>query len=311
MSIKKAYEDTPPTLSPSFVGFADILGFSSRTKKSIESSENEGNKFLNEIRTKLNNAYNRIRASSTIEFHSTEHLLSACSTINPQSTEHQLWSLKVFTDNVVIGLPTLNSEKNRLSEILYIFAEYQLSLAIDGFLIRGGIAHGLHYMDDDIAFGDALIEAATKDKSDSPPRILLAESVKNLIFNGLEMKETNPALKDLLLQDNTDDSIFINYLHLASSPFPGVPPSLTDFENHKKTITKGLNRKPEAEAEEKKIKTKFEWAASYHNFVIDNYLETHPMPTGTDSCSEQVSFLNELPSCRIENSSPSNSFSKL
>lgn len=296
MSIKKAYEDTPPTLSPSFVGFADILGFSSRTKESIKSSESKGNEFLNEIRTTLNNAYDRIRTGSKI---------------SQPPTQHEQWSLKVFTDNIVIGYPNQNPAENRLSRLLSIIAEYQLSLAIDGFLIRGGIAHGLHYMDDDIAFGDALIEAATKDKSDSPPRILLAESVKNLIFNGLEMKETNPTLKDLLLQDNTDDSIFINYLHLASSPFPGVPPSLTDFENHKKTITKGLNRKPEAEAEEEKIKTKFEWAASYHNFVIDNYLETHPMPTGTDSCSEQVSFLNELPSCRIENSSPSNSFSKL
>lgn len=289
--IKKAYENTPPTLSPSFVGFADILGFSSRTKESIKSSESKGNEFLNEIRTTLNSAYDRIRTGSKI---------------SQPPTQHEQWSLKVFTDNIVIGYPNQNPAENRLSRLLSIIAEYQLHLAVDGFLIRGGIAHGLHYMDDDIAFGDALIEAATKDKSDSPPRILLAESVKNLIFNGLEMKETNPALKDLLLQDNTDDSIFISYLHLASSPFPGVPPSLTDFENHKKTITEALNKKPDEE-----VKRKFEWAASYHNFVIDNYLETHPMPTDTDDYKEQVSFLKELPSCKITHNLSPHSFSRL
>lgn len=299
MEIKKAYEDTHPKLSPSFVGFADILGFSSRTEKSIESGENEGNKFLNEIRTALKNAYDRI---------------SACSKIQLTSAEHQLWSLKVFTDNIVVGLPASNAEKSKLSDILFVFAEYQLQLAVDGFLIRGGISHGLHYMDNDIAFGDALIEAAAEDKKAGPcedknggaPKISLAESVKKLISSDLEAGTLTPALKDFLLQDNNDNSIFINYLHLALSRFPGAAPSLADIKDHKETIIKGLNENPETN-----VRSKFEWAASYHNFVIDNYLETHPMPTDTDNCTEQVFFLKELPFCKINHDLPALSFRRL
>ena len=80
-----------------------------------------------------------------------------------------IFDMKVFTDNIVVAYPLGDRLRNdgeiELGTILALFAQVQTSLALDGFLLRGAIAYGDHYQDDDVAYGDALLEAVDLDQS--------------------------------------------------------------------------------------------------------------------------------------------------
>ena len=49
------------------------------------------------------------------------------------------------------------------------------------FFVRGGIAFGNHYMDNDIVFGNALVDAVSMDKCGGPPKISFTPSAIKII----------------------------------------------------------------------------------------------------------------------------------
>ncbi|WP_242344377.1 hypothetical protein [Anaeromyxobacter terrae] len=143
-----------PALVPSFVCYADILGFSELSRAAMKAGE--GEQFLNSLRTVLNAAYERVR----------------------EMAGDGTFSVKVFTDNIVVGHPVtrvvLDHGEAEFGTMLWVFSELQLTLATSGFFVRGGIAFGDHYMDDDIVFGPALLDAVALDMGGGPPRLTLA-----------------------------------------------------------------------------------------------------------------------------------------
>ena len=100
-----------------------------------------------------------------------------------------IFDMKVFTDNIVVAYPLLAPSRDHgepeLGTLLMLFAQVQASLAMDGFLLRGAIAYGDHYQDDDIVYGKALMEAVDLDKSGGSPRLVVASSVEPLISKHL------------------------------------------------------------------------------------------------------------------------------
>jgi hypothetical protein len=83
--------DPSPKMIPSFVCYADILGYSSMSQDAISSGI--GNNFLTRLHAALAKAYERIRDNSK------------------GFSEYSQYSVKVFTDNIVIGYP-LRSKRN-------------------------------------------------------------------------------------------------------------------------------------------------------------------------------------------------------
>ncbi|MDZ4627242.1 hypothetical protein ORM76_28590, partial [Bacillus cereus] len=144
------YDSNNPRLIPSVVSFIDVLGFSQLGMKAINSDE--GDVFLNQIHTSLNKARHAI------------------------TNQLSLGKDKVFTDNVVIGWPIYGDGEGELGTTFLNLAQYQFSLALDGFFIRGGVSVGPHFMDEETVFGPELITAY---KLESPvavyPRIILGE----------------------------------------------------------------------------------------------------------------------------------------
>src|SRR5258708_21417480 len=72
------------------------------------------------------------------------------------------WEVKAFTDNIVIGCPIYLNEPDaeaELGSVLLSVREYQLTMVHAGFFVRGGISISQLYMDDEIVFSDALMEA--------------------------------------------------------------------------------------------------------------------------------------------------------
>lgn len=214
-------------LLPSFVCCADILGYSALSNAALETGD--GLKFLRHLRNALSNAYARVRKHST-GFGNASY-----------------FAVKVFTDNIVVGYPLHHPchdyGEPEMGDILGTFAEFQAGLAMEGFFLRGGIAFGEHYMDDDIVFGDALLEAVAQDKGGGPPRITLAPSVVEAIQHQLgfygEVSRT-PHYEDLL--EDADGAIFLNYLGEAFCAFPDAGPFLELIEKHQQVVVEGLQR---------------------------------------------------------------------
>jgi len=264
MNSSEVYPVNSPKLVPSFVCFVDILGFTQLCKEALKSGN--GDIFLNRIRFALNQAYERVREKS-------------------KGWEgNDRFSIKIFTDNAVVGYPLPNFEidygEGELGHIFSTFSEFQIGLAMEGFLVRGGIAYGTHYMDDDIVFGDALLEAIAQDKAGGPPRISLTPSAVEALQHHIGFygkSGWSPHYQDLL--EDYDGTIFLNYLEHAFVAFPegGIP--LDVFADHEDTIVTGLEKYKGVPD----IRAKYEWAARYHNFICREFPEKNPVPTGPDA----------------------------
>lgn len=118
--MKETYDLHNPEMLNSAVCFIDILGFSSMIEQSCKN--NSGNQLLNKLCTSINDNINLI---------------------NPRTKYSG--SIKIFTDNIVIGKPIFEDGESELGSIFLSFSAYQLSLILDGFFVRGGISIGDYY----------------------------------------------------------------------------------------------------------------------------------------------------------------------
>lgn len=261
------YPKKPPKLVPSYVCFADILGYSELSRESLE--KGEGNKFLNKLHKALGRAYKRVRKQSK------------------GWSDSKYFSIKIFTDNIVVGYPltrlSSTAGEPELGQIFSVFAEFQVGLAMEGFLVRGGIAAGDHFMDKDVVFGDALLDAVAQDKNGGAPRITLAPSVIDLLRVHLGFYGDGkyaPQHNDLL--EDADGNIFLDYLSQAFIAYPEGGIFFDVIKKHKNTIAKGLKKykgNPD-------VRAKYEWAARYHNYVCKNFREMHPLSSDPDADPE-------------------------
>jgi hypothetical protein len=200
MTEKNPYQQHsgPPKLIPSFVCYADILGYKKMIEQSIAAGE--GEILLIRLDKALSNAYQRIYEQAKF------------------GVDVDLYAVKVFTDNIVVGYPIQNYARDfgnsELIDVFGIFSELQISLAIEGFFLRGGVTFGEHYMDDNIVFGNAFLDAYKLDIHDGPPRLCLADSVRKIIRsqkNYYGYIEYSPFYHRLLL--DSDGMVYLDYLN--------------------------------------------------------------------------------------------------
>jgi len=253
---------------PSFVCYADILGYKQMSREALSSGK--GDAFLAKLHKALSTAYERMRNRDQ------GFIVSL--------TDTPLYAVKVFTDNIVVGYPVIDKKNSQgepeLGHIFSIFAEFQAGLASEGFFIRGGIAFGKHYMDDDIAYGDALLKAVALDKDGGPPRIVLDSTALELVKRQLGFYvdiESAPHYEELL--EDVDGTIFLNYLEQAFVGFPECGVFLDLIKSHQTAVSKGL----EEYKGDAGVRAKYEWVARYHNFVCLDFADRHPEPTNPDA----------------------------
>ncbi|MBU1042345.1 MAG: hypothetical protein KKF77_14715 [Proteobacteria bacterium] len=257
-----------PKLRRSVVCYADILGFSNLTTQAI--ANGTANIFLTRIRNALTEAYARVREQAKSFLHKD----SFC--------------MKVFTDNIVIGYPFFDFEHEHgeieLGNTMKILSEFQTTLAMEGFLIRGGITCGEIYMDDDIVFGNGLLEAHSLDKSGGPPRIVMSASAIKLarIHFGFYADHTDTLQNNLIYKDS-DCSYFVNYLDEAFKYFPDAGIFHEVLDKHRRTIESGLK----IYAPFPQIQAKFQWAASYHNYVCGSFFNAYDELDDSDILDEE------------------------
>lgn len=241
-------------LRRSFVCHADILGWSDRSCKAIRDGSAE--EFVQSVRS----AYRWVRSEA----------------LNPFIKEAPpFYNVRTFTDNLVVShelhSPDYDAGEPEFASMLSVFQMYQALLSSKGFPVRGAIAEGMHYMDNDFAFGDALVEAVKMEKSGGPPRIVLAPSVMGLVKRHLRFYagyiEDTPHYSSLLI-DN-DGLVFLDYLAVAFSIFPEGPIWFDLLADHKDVIEKNLKETLMLP----RVHEKYRWMAGYHNYVCSRFVE--------------------------------------
>ena len=248
------WDPEAPSLLRTIVCYADILGFRDLTRSAFESEEET--EFLGRIKRSIDTAYGIVRTAATLD----------------DELSLPTFDIKVFSDNIVVAYPLLAPMRDRgepeLVHLLMLFAEVQASLAAEGLFLRGAIAEGQHYQDRNIVYGDAFLEAVDLDRSGKPPRLVIAPSVESLILEHLSWYGGGWAPHvELLLEDPSDERLFLNYLETAFQHFPDGPIHYQLLADHSEKVRSRL-RTYESDTY---IRQKYEWIALYHNYVCRTF----------------------------------------
>jgi hypothetical protein len=145
-----------PQLHPSIVLYADILG-STELARNLEAQKN-----LEKLDRALKHA---------------------------KQEGHRSVKAATFSDLIVVGCPyeAEPDSESALGTVILYAAYYQLDLALEGFFVRGAISEGQLFMDDELTFGPALVDAYDAERSRALyPRIILNDSVVAMARNHLK-----------------------------------------------------------------------------------------------------------------------------
>jgi hypothetical protein len=239
-----------PKLQRSAVAFVDILGFKELVRKSFK--EGKGEDLLRRLHYALQESREYLDPTYSNVFH------------NMHSPDFSAYS--AFTDNIVIGYPTFFFAESELALAFRELSRFQMSLVLDGFFVRGGIAVGNLYMDNILVYGIPLLDAIEAEHAmASTPRIILAGSARDAVHTHLESKAIAGHAQHV--QDickDADGQYFVDYLRLALED--GYF-SKDHLQKHKAQIEQKL----EENRRDPPIWDKFNWVARYHNEFCDFY----------------------------------------
>lgn len=245
---KQTYNQENPGLVNSIVCAIDILGFSQMIIDSCK--QGSGNKLLREINYLINKN-------------------KQCIIPNKYSQG----KIKIFTDNMVVAYPIKDDGEEELDEILENVSEYQFNLALEGLFVRGGISMGDFYINEDIVFGPALLDAHhTESQIACYPRIILDKKTVGKLQGYINNYDDVPQEHKILI-DN-DGQWFLNYLNTifkyykeCNNEYEFERIKLALLQRHKEKIEELLLK----HQENIRVWDKYVWTANYHNCFCDLY----------------------------------------
>lgn len=240
------YNEYDPKLVNSMVCTVDILGFSQMI---TESCNNEyGNNLLKEINFLINKN-------------------KQCIIKNKYSQG----KIKIYTDNMIVGYPIKDNGEEELNEILDNVSEYQFNLAIEGLFVRGGVSVGDFYINEDIVFGPALLDAHyVESELACYPRIVLDNKTVKRLKKYIKNYDIAPQRNKILI-DN-DGQWFLNYLNTIFKHYTNCS---NQYEFEKMQIELLFKHKDKIEEmldlykQNIRVWDKYVWIANYHNYFCN------------------------------------------
>lgn len=238
------FDDGQPVLKKSYCVFMDVLGFS----EMISSSSNQQNEH------ELFRQYYEV----------TSRMIARLS----EHTERgSVLSMKVFSDNIVLAVPWFSTDgESEFGFILTALREYQLSMALNGYFIRGGISVGNLFVDDNMIYGKALLDAYTlESKIANDPKIILSNEVLEIVRSHTQFyanPEYAPQNSDVVI--DTDNKGFINYLDglIEEHVDDGYQVNTELLLLHKQRVIEAT----ESHRMNTKVWYKYHWLCDYHNY---------------------------------------------
>jgi len=252
------YDSNNPSLLESMVCFTDILGFSNLIMQST--NRQRGSILLKELHSILTEQYAQMNL------------------LNPHG------HFKAFTDNVILAYPKFEDGEGQSGSVFMSFIDFQLEMTLNGYFLRGGIALGDYYGDDNFAYGPALIDAHNLECGKAiNPRIILSEEMVDMVevhLNYYSSLAFAPQFSHLLI-DNRDEICFINYLYGLQEAYA----SSEEEEDFNLYVRKMLKHKEIVEMNLRQFKgntaiyAKYEWVAQYHNYYCREYFTNSAVQT--------------------------------
>ena len=216
----------------SYVAFLDILGFKDKVKKNT----------VPKIR-KIFDAISIIQYNNSIALHrvTDEH----DEVLNNYNKALEECSIRIMSDSIVVSVPCDKNEA--LAVVIDVCKEIQLLLydLDEPVFLRGAIAVGQFYINKDVMFGQAMVDAYLVQETISVyPRIIISDyilsegiisvdSLNDIGFNGLERDETDgyqyidTLTYWLLKQKEPKIKKSLNYLKL----YTNIIASLADYSD--------------------------------------------------------------------------------
>jgi hypothetical protein len=247
-------------LRPSWVVYLDILGFVASIRRAAESRKQE--EHLKQLRSALTEAREDLREGIENPSWSRDRSLPAP------------YAIKVFTDNIVLGFPIHSDGESEFGSMIARVGQYQYTLLKHGFFVRGGVAYGDLYMDDDVVYGKGLLDAYDAESTLArDPRIVLGPSAMAQVHTHLAWYDevaTAPHNEHLLV--DSDSQMFVNYLAI---PIDGLEPSdplpseyHDDLAKHRDLIVSRLQEFTKAPP----LWSKYSWVGAYHNLFCTEFI---------------------------------------
>lgn len=242
--------------------------------------------------------------------HAQEHLSNLLMALNGAMSKFEYnydYGMKVFTDNIVIGMPLKKitelsswcpedeindyggyASGDILSEIYEQYFNniidkvifYQMEMILNGFFVRGGWSSGSLYMDSNIVYGDALIYSyELESKKAIYPRIILSDDLKKMVDRMIYNKAVLlpfPYNRKYEIYGNPTipqlfeaekEIYFVNYL-FETVNWEQKSIDLKKIKNHKEIIIQKINDY----INNKHILEKYCWSAFYHNKFCEYFI---------------------------------------
>jgi hypothetical protein len=211
----------PLSKANSVVAFIDILGFKEIVKAN-EKSKNDD--IIYELQLALEQAYKK---SITITSHWLDNLGKLDNDLFKIKLKH-----KQFSDNIYVSFDFKDDNSDyevAVYLIIIISAIYQKIMLTKGFYVRGGIALGTAYFDENMIFSNALIKAYDiESKIAKYPRIVIDDEV---------IKQFNKVSKQNIIRTHLPKFIVKDWTNVAFlNPFKFMESFQTMFTQNPEII---------------------------------------------------------------------------
>lgn len=206
------------------------------------------------------------------------------SEIKASRTASELFSVRTFSDNVLIACPidVEADAENEFAIVLNLVSMFQREMALHGYFFRGAMEIGDLHVNEDMIFGKAIVDAyVLESKHAKFPRIVIGPELKKQLqaWGKNYAPNENPSTKALYQYD--DGYWFVNYLfNLYLMDEPARP---EEIQNHKIQIESVLRNEKRPDVREKYL-----WLARYH----DAFCSQHGLSSFI--ANGKITYFNEI-----------------
>lgn len=268
-------------LRPSWIVYLDILGFVEDIRHAAESGAQE--EHLKLLRSALTEAKECLIAAIKNLRHGMPDLPAP-------------YVIKVFTDNIVLGFPIHDDGESEFGNMVSIVGRYQYTLLKHGFFVRGGIAFGDLYMDDDVVYGKGLLDAYDAEHTRArDPRIVLGPSAMAQVHTHLAWYSSvdwAPHNEHLLV--DSDSQMFVNYLAIPIDGWQAGDQLPAEYQNsagkHRDLIVSRLKKFAQAPP----LWSKYAWVGTYHNLFFTECVSRPELLIPAEMLSQPARRLAEV-----------------
>jgi len=203
-----------------FVGYIDLLGY----KAYFERPEANTEEFLTTIEKAIESVYTAIDDNAHTDFFLLRRY--GGDSITPIECKPKI---RIFSDNILLSIECQNNDIANaliLMQLARILGDIQNRFISEhGLYLRGGLAKGMFYINEQLVFGEALLKSIELEHSAVTPRIIIESELieyfleKSIIIKEETLENTHLEVEDWLFyylgltyKMDEDGLYFLNYL---------------------------------------------------------------------------------------------------